>query len=87
MTPNDVGLSPASFHDYPEYKTPSKQYENGPITYFWGNYRPSMDVPYQGIHACLPGIGVSGNILTYDTYVLVSVARMHTTTFIGSTAV
>ena len=21
-------------HEYPEYKTPSKQYESGPITYF-----------------------------------------------------
>ena len=27
-------ISPASSHDYPEYKTPSKQYENGPMTYF-----------------------------------------------------
>ena len=28
------GLSPVSSHDYPEYKTPSKQYENGSITCF-----------------------------------------------------
>ena len=34
MASNDVGLSPVSFHDYPEYKTLSQQYENGPITYF-----------------------------------------------------
>ena len=27
-------LSPVSSHDYPECKTPSKQYENGPITYY-----------------------------------------------------
>ena len=45
MASNDVGLSPVSFHDYPEYKTPSWQYENRPITYFWGNYRPSKAVP------------------------------------------
>ena len=45
MAFNDVGLSPVSFHDYPEYKTPSEQYENGPNTYFWGNYRPSKAVP------------------------------------------
>ena len=25
------GLSPVSFHDHPEYKTPPKHYENGPI--------------------------------------------------------
>ena len=46
MTSNDVGISPVSFHDYPEYETPSQQYENGPITYFWGNYRPSKAVPH-----------------------------------------
>ena len=34
MTSDDVGLSPVSIHDYPEYKTPSEQYENGLITYF-----------------------------------------------------
>ena len=45
MASNDVGLSPVSFHDYPEYKTSSKQYENWPITYFWGNYRPSKVEP------------------------------------------
>ena len=28
------GLSPSPSHDYSEYETPSKQYENGPITYF-----------------------------------------------------
>ena len=38
------GLSPVSSHDYAENKTPSKQYENGPITYLRGNYRPSR--PY-----------------------------------------
>ena len=30
-------MGPLAFplsHDYPEYETPSKQYENGPITYF-----------------------------------------------------
>ena len=32
-------LSPFPSHDYPEYKKPSKQYENGPITYWGGNYR------------------------------------------------
>ena len=45
MTSDDVGLSPVSIHDYPEYKTPSEQYENGLITYFWGNYRLSKAVP------------------------------------------
>ena len=28
------GLSPVSFHDYPEYQTPSKQYRNGPNQFF-----------------------------------------------------
>ena len=27
------GLSPFASHDYPEYETPSKQNENGPMTY------------------------------------------------------
>ena len=45
MTSKDVGLSPVSFHDYPEYKTPAKHYENGPMIYFWGKYRPSKAVP------------------------------------------
>ena len=45
MASDDVELSPVSFHDYLEYKTPSQQYENGLITYFWGNYRPSKAVP------------------------------------------
>ena len=39
MTSDGAGLSPVSFHDYPEYKTSSKPYENGPIIYFLGNYR------------------------------------------------
>ena len=30
MASDDVGLSPVSFYDYPEYKTPSQQHENGP---------------------------------------------------------
>ena len=34
MASDDVELSPVSFHDYLEYKTPSQQYENGLITYF-----------------------------------------------------
>ena len=45
MASNDTRLSSASFHDYPEYKTMSNQYENGPITYSLGNYRPSKAVP------------------------------------------
>ena len=45
MAPDDVGSSPVSFHYYPEYKTPSQQYENGPISYLWGNYRPAKAVP------------------------------------------
>ena len=28
------GLSPVSSHDYPEYKTPSKQYETGQLSIF-----------------------------------------------------
>ena len=39
MASYDVGLSPVSFHDYPEHKTPSQRYENRPMTYFWGNYQ------------------------------------------------
>ena len=34
MTSGKEGLSPLPSHDYPEYETPSKQYENGPITSF-----------------------------------------------------
>ena len=45
IAPDGAGLSPVSFHDYPQYKTPSKQYENGPIIYSWGNYRPSEIIP------------------------------------------
>ena len=43
-TSDGAGLSPVSSHDYPEYKTSSKQYENGPTTYFWSNYRPSKAI-------------------------------------------
>ena len=39
------GLSPFPSHDYPEYETPSKRYENGSITYFGGNYRRSKAIP------------------------------------------
>ena len=28
------GLSPSPSNDYPEYESPYKQFENGPITYF-----------------------------------------------------
>ena len=45
MASDGAGLSFVSFHDYPKYNTPSKQYENGPIIYFWGNYRPSKAIP------------------------------------------
>ena len=38
-------LSPVPSRDYPAYKTPPKQHKNGPITYFWDNYRPSKAVP------------------------------------------
>ena len=47
VTSNDVGLSAIPFHDYTEHKTPSYQYGNGPITSFWGIYRPSKAVPSQ----------------------------------------
>ena len=39
--------SPFPSHDYPEYETPSKQYENGPITHFGviaGLPRPYYDL-------------------------------------------
>ena len=34
MASEGEGLSPFPSHDYPEYETSSKQYENGSITYF-----------------------------------------------------
>ena len=44
ITSDGAGLSPVSFHDYPEHETPSKQY-NGRITYFGGNCWPSKVIP------------------------------------------
>ena len=38
-----ISLFPS--HDYLEYEKLSKQYENGPMTYFWSNYRLSKAVP------------------------------------------
>ena len=45
MASGGEGLSPVSSQVCPEYKTPSKQFENGPISYIRANYRPSKAVP------------------------------------------
>ena len=54
------GFSPFQSHDYPEYEMPSKQYENGPITYFevitglsrpyHNNYHKTCGTAYQQPH-------------------------------------
>jgi len=52
------GLSPSPSHDYSEYETPSKQYENGPITYFeviTGLPRPSTLQPFQRLNGATGG--------------------------------
>ena len=40
------GLSLVSFLDYPKYKTPSKQYENEPITYLCSEVITGLPRPY-----------------------------------------
>ena len=45
MASDKCRFSPVPSQDCAEYETLSKHYENGPSTYFWGNYRPPKAVP------------------------------------------